>query len=168
MIDIDLTDIKPEDAEITIGGGVDHDNNPIEKLTLTLRKINLDDEAWLKSEFGKDQNPFTEKMTDEQLCKIAFHQLAYDDKLKFQPRDVKFFNDETGEATTHKVGGWRLFRMMLAGLNQKAMLLKAILYTAGVSRPMLEKILTPDELKQLGITKDKEDSSKKKRSTGRR
>lgn len=168
MIDIDLTDIKPEDATITIGGGTDSDGNPIDKLTLKLRKITLDDEAWLKSEFGKDGNPFTDKMTDEQLCRIAFHQLTMADKEKFSPKEITFFNDDTGESAIHKVGGWRLFRMMLAGMQQKAELLKAVLYTAGVSRPMLEKIMTKEELKQLGLDKPDDKDTKKKRSTGRR
>lgn len=168
MIDIDLTDIKPEDAQITIGGGQDSDGNPIDSLTVNLRRITLDDEAWLKSQFGKEENPFTDKMTDEQLCRIAFHQIHSKDKEKFLPRDITFYNDDTGEKTVHKVGGWRLFRMMLSGLEQKAALLKAVLYTAGVSRPMLEKMLTPEELKQLGLDKPEPKDAKKKRSTGHR
>lgn len=168
MFDIDLTDIKPKDATITIGGGQDADGNHIEKLELTLRRINLDDEAWIKNEFGKDHNPFTDNMTDEQLCRIAFHQLTLADKSKFEPRDVTFFNDNTGESAVHKVGGWRLFRMMLSGLEQKGALLKAILYTAGVSRPMLKKMLTEKEQKQIGLDDDEPKDTKKKRSTGRR
>lgn len=171
MNEIDLNDIKPEDAIITIGGGFDAEGNPIEEIELRLRKITLDDEAWLKSEFGKEANPFNESITDEQLCRIAFHQLTTKGKQHFAPVDVTFVNDDTGEAAVHRVGGWRLFRMKLAGLQQKIDILNAVLYTAGVSRPMLEKIMTPEELKRMGMI-DQDNSgtknTKKKRSVGRR
>ncbi len=153
QMEIGLEDIRPQDCEVVVGGE-----------SFTLRKLTLDDESWLRTEF-KDQQIFTDKMTDEQICRIAFHQLSIEDKRKFAPVDVILFNDETGEETKIKIGGWRLFRAKISGPSEKLELFKGILKNVGISRPMLEKILTPDEQKEMMLDSD---GIKKKKQTGRK
>lgn len=153
-MDIELSDINPQPAEIMIGGE-----------QYTLRKFDLDDECWLRETF-QGQAIFTEKMTTEQMCRIAFHQLTTKDKEKFQAVDVDIVSDDTGEKMTTKIGGWKLFRAKISGPGEKLIIFKALLHTIGISRPMLNKILSDEEKKQMMLEEEKAEKTTKKKRTG--
>lgn len=155
-MDIELGDIKPQAAEIFVGGEA-----------YTLRKFNLEDEVWLRDTF-KGEPIFTEQMTTDHLCRIAFHQLTMHDKEKFQPIDVTIINEDTGEKSTVKMGGWKLFRAKISGQGEKLIIFKGLLHTVGISRPMLNKILSEEEKKQLMIEEEKTQPKVKKKRAGQR
>jgi len=155
-MDIELSDINPQNAEILVGGEA-----------YTLRKFNLEDEVWLRDTF-KGEPIFTEQMTTDHLCRIAFHQLTMHDKEKFQPVDVTIISEDTGEKTIVKMGGWKLFRATISGQGEKLIIFKALLHTIGISRPMLNKILSDEEKKQLMIEEEKTTPQLKKKRAGRK
>lgn len=171
MVSIDFTDIKPQDAEVTFEKETSDGNKEFQ--TYRLRKITMDDEAWIRENFGKDSTLFTDRMSDEDLLRIAFHQLYSEDKEWFKKQTVTIMNDETGEKTQVQMGGWKLFRTQVRGMENKMQLFKAVLYIAGASRPMLDKMLSEEEKKLIGLTDEKDPKEsdkdvKKKARTGRK
>lgn len=131
--DVSLNDLKPMDVAIEIDGK-----------EMVLRKITLDDENWIRETFG-EKDVFNEHMTTTQMCRIAFHQLRDEDKKHFAPIDCDIFNEDTGETFTGKIGGWKLMLKKISGVNEKVGIMRALIQNAGISRPMLEKMMSPKE-----------------------
>ena len=153
-MEISLENLRPQDAEIVVGGE-----------SYKIRKFNAGDEAWLRETFGSNFNVL-QKMTDENMFRIVFHQLYNEDKLKFKAISVEIINEDTGESVEGTLGGWKLMRQKTVGLQEKMGLYKALAHTVGISRPMWDKI-TEDEKKKLNEFESEVDS-KKKKSIGRK
>lgn len=156
-IDLGLHELRPQDIEITIGGE-----------TLVFRKFNGNDEAWVQETFGPDSESMLKgNLSMEQLCRIAFHQLTTEGKQKYIDRDITFYDEDKGTETVKKMSGWRVFRATLAGPEDKMRLLRIMLTNVGISRPVMDKIFSPEELKVL-TDEHKAPDAKKKRPIGRK
>lgn len=153
-MDIDLKDLKPEDVEIVLDGR-----------SFVLRKFNLSDEAWLRETFGdSDQKLFGGQMSFDDVCRIAFHQLSDKDRALFAISNVKLV-DEEGNEYPGKIGGWKAFRALAAGPEDKLNLFKAIMMNVGISRPLMDKMFTKEEREALKLSPQ---GSKKKKPIGRK
>jgi hypothetical protein len=114
----------------------------------TLRPFNIEDEVWLRQEFG-DSLPklFNENNIDgEALCRIAFNQLT--DKTDFKIKEIVDI-DEEGIEVKKFIGGYKLLLKLVQGMTEKVKMLLAINETLGVSRPLIEKMLDDDKKKEL-------------------
>lgn len=151
---IELGDIRPEEAEVEIGDKI-----------YTLRKFGLDDESWLKNEFKDHEHLFTDKMTTDQMCQLVYHQLKTEDKADFKQIDCTII-DDSGVEHKGKIGGWKLLRQKISGVNQKAQIMKALVHTLGISKPLWDKLI--DELEGAEDKKDLKDIKKKLKPTGRK
>lgn len=154
-MEITLSDLRPQSSEFTLQNGK----------TYRLRKLTLADLALFQDTFKEDfAKLFTESMSNEQLCRVAYHQLVDDDKVEFAAQNVKIQNDE-GEETIVRMGGWKLFRTQVSGMPDMIEIYKGVMATVGMSSPMLNKILSAEEKQALNI---KEPTVKKKKLTGRK
>lgn len=122
---IKLEDIVPQNATIEINGKA-----------YTLRKINLADEAWLKSQ-GDLQDKFTNEDMDF-VSKFAFRLLV--DKSEFMPTVRKGFDDDGYEVDEKVTGPQRILEGM-SGPEQKYELFRALCQTLGISRPLMDKMV---------------------------
>lgn len=94
-----LTDICPEDASFTLASGK----------TYTVRKFNLQDQAWIQKSFQGEQ-ALNEAFKDpETICRICFHQMPVEQQKAFSAVEVERVDEETGEVIVERLGGWRLF-----------------------------------------------------------
>lgn len=149
--DVSLNQLKPMDVAIEIDGK-----------EMTLRKITLDDENWIRETFG-EKDVFNEHMTITQMCRIAFHQLTDEDKKHFAPIDCEITNDDTGETFKGKIGGWKLMLKRVSGVNEKVAIMRALIQNAGISRPMLEKMMSPKEFANFKASLDTDKKKAKRR-----
>ena len=123
-------------------------------LEFTFREFNLEDESWLKREFGEDklQQIFQNLQLDE-ICRIAYRQLDIDSKKRLM--EIKFHDiDEDGnEIEIAQKGPAKLGYLIQGGLPDHLHLVKMLLETRGVSMPMLDelgkKILEEKEKKAI-------------------
>ncbi len=119
--------------------------NSDQKITLTFRLFNLEDESWLKRTYGdRLEKVFSEVQTAE-IAKIAFHQLDLDSKrslmnIKFLDMDEEGKDIEVAKTGPEKVGA------LTIGATGITNLINNLLKTRGLSLPLLEKIID-----QVGI-----------------
>lgn len=119
------------------------------EVALTLRPFDLDDEFWLKENYADIQAVF-EKVDMKAITQIVWHQLDTDSRKWFAQKEIEVVNDE-GQSTVHKVGGLKAFRAYIQGNEDKITLMKALLQTLGISRPMLEKMEAEAEKKSQEV-----------------
>lgn len=148
--EINLEQIRPQDAEIIVDGE-----------TVVLRKFNGMDEAWLRETFGTDPDVL-KQISDEKLYRIIFHQMRYEDQVKFGSKTTLKMVNDNGETIEEVVAGWKAFSAHLFGLREKVELLNTLGKLVGLSRPLL----TDEEKKELA--KQTSDLKKKSPKTGRK
>lgn len=117
--------------------------------TYSLRKVTLEDEGWMQENFGDKTQEIFEKMDMQQLSRLVFRLLSDEDRTEFAKRKVKFI-DEEGNYIEREVGGVALFKGVLSGMNDKIEVVRALLETIGISRPMQDK-LEKGEIKESDI-----------------
>lgn len=121
----DMLDLIPEDSTVKLG---DKEYN--------LRRIELNDEAWMARTFGDDlQIIFTELRMPE-ICKIVFHQMK--DKADFTAIEVTDHDDD-GVIQTRLVTGPELLMRKVIGKRQQFDVVASLLKTLGFSRPILDE-----------------------------
>jgi biotin operon repressor len=123
--------------------------------TYKLRPFNVEDEAWLKQEFGEKINDyFSEKNIDPvALTRIAYRLMI--DRSDFKKKTITEI-DENGEEFKTSIGGYRLLMSMISGMKEKEEILLAINETIGLSREAVEKLHSE-------IMKDKKKVEKNKK-----
>jgi hypothetical protein len=119
---IKLTDLIPEEATITLNGK-----------DYIIRKMNLEDESWLKTRFGQKINTIFVDQDMEAISKLTFRLLK--DKSDFLPIQEDGFDDEGNKVKLNVSGPNRILRA-ISGPANKEELLWAVFKTFGVSRPI--------------------------------
>ena len=139
---LSLTEICPEDASFTLSSGK----------TYTVRKFNLQDQAWIQKSFHGEQ-ALTEAFKDpEALIRIVFHQLPVDQQKQFAPVEVERVDEETGECLVERIGGWRLFAASITNgpqdLTEMAKALTAAMVGSAAINDEAEKPATKKKSQQ--------------------
>lgn len=127
MESIKIEDFVPEDADITIGGKV-----------YGMRKINVDDEVWLKTRFGKSIQAIFQNMEFDQIAKLIFRQLK--DKSDFLPEVLKEYDDDGNAIEVTVTGPQKIMRQM-TGVAEKNEAIFSVVQLIGISRPMMDKLV---------------------------
>ncbi len=120
-----LEDLMPEDTKIKVG-----------EKEYELRKINLEDEVWIKK-YGNLQD-LINKEDVEFMASVVFRQMK--DKSDFMPMMEETF-DEEGEKITKKVTGPMRLMRGLSGPKQKYEMVQSICACFGISRPIFDKMV---------------------------
>lgn len=120
-----LEDICPANSEVELNGKV-----------YKLRKVNLEDEAWLKGQ-GDVQNAFLKEDMDF-LAKFTFRLLV--DKSDFLPKEIEDYDDDGNPLKKTLTGPTRVLQS-LSGPSQKYELMKSLCVCIGVSRPLFDKMV---------------------------
>lgn len=117
-----------------------NEKNEEKEISFHFRPFNLEDESWLKREFGeKALAEIFEQMKMREISRIAFRQLEIDSKRRLM--EMKFIDiDEDGEEIEIATKGPEKLSALIVGLPQQLELLKMLLRTRGVSMPILEKL----------------------------
>lgn len=144
MKKINLKDLCPEDAVINLEGK-----------EYTLRKINLEDEAWLLNEFGDRLESVLKEVNMLEISKIVFRQLR--NKSDFVAQSQTEIDQDGIEVTT-TLGGYKLLLKKISGINEKLSIYKALLKTIGISRPILDQLDIDDQKKSPMKTQTGEQS----------
>lgn len=137
MKPLKLEDIVPSPAEFKLART---------DRTYKLRPLSLDDEMWLQATFGNNLQEVFDKVQMMEICRIAYHQMEIEDKESLRAQDV-MLQDEEGNSEKAKIGGVKLLFALIAGTSEKLEVMKAILQTIGISRPMIDE-LTREELQK--------------------
>lgn len=130
-----LEDIIPTDTMVTIGAK-----------EYEIRKINLEDEAWLKK-FGNAQQ-LVQKEDVEFMSRLTFRLLK--DKSDFLPTKEKTYDDDGNEVEVTVTGPQRILRSM-SGPSMRFQWVQSLMVTFGISRPMFDKMIE-EALKKNGLT----------------
>jgi hypothetical protein len=128
---LSLEDIIPQDSTVVLNGR-----------EFKLRKVNLADEMWLKSQGNINVKFQQEDM--EFISKFAFRQLV--DKAEFLPVTIDGHDDDGNPIKFTKTGPYRLLEAM-HGANQRLELIRSLCELIGVSRPLFDKMMA-DEVKK--------------------
>lgn len=117
-----------------------NENNEEKEITFHFRPFNLEDESWLKREFGeKVLIEIFEKMKMKEISRIAFRQLELESKRSLM--SMKFMDiDEEGNEIEIATKGPEKLSALIVGFPQQIELLKMLLKTRGISMPVLEKM----------------------------
>ena len=135
-----LEDLIPQTAEIKLRNLPD--------VPLKLRPISMADEIWLKQKYGDKIESIFNELKMREICEMVYHQI--EDKNLFVKRDIKIVNED-GDEQVIKLGGVELLLMLISGTQEKIEMVQALLQTIGISRPMLEKLASDEEKKNLAI-----------------
>jgi len=105
------------------------------KKELTLRPINLADEAWIGETYGADEiMAIFEEVNLKEISRIVFRLIKDEDKLIFKSKIVTFITED-GEEIEQELGGVELLRNMVSGWEEKMGLVNALMENIGASRP---------------------------------
>ena len=118
---MELKDLMPQEATINLN-----------EKEYTLRKINLEDEVWLKQKFGQQINTVFVDQDMDAISKLTFRLLK--DKKDFLPIKESGYDDD-GEAKELSITGPQRILRSMHGAQQKEDLLWAVFQTFGISRP---------------------------------
>lgn len=128
---MNLSDLKPRGSKFFLkSANRDFNVNP----------VSLSDEEWLSSEYSSEEifRVFTDIDMDE-ICRIAFRLMDNESKLFFKMKEVTFATED-GEEITENIGGIKLLKAMVSGLEEKIAILQALNDTFGVSRPEVKPV----------------------------
>lgn len=116
------------------------ENDKPQEVEFHFRPFNLEDESWMKREFGdKKLKEIFEQMKMKEISRIAFRQLDMDSKRRLMK--MKFIDmDEDGTEIEIAPKGPDKLGYLTVGLPEQLELLKMILRTRGISMPVLEKL----------------------------
>ncbi len=124
---LNLKDLKPTRAQFKLALFVDRDFH--------LKPFTLSDEIWLTDKFGTNlEKAFQDRKS---VCEIAWHQL--EERNVFKKQKVKFTNDEGDELEVEQ-GGFQLFANSISGAEEQMEMIKAIMQTFGISKPMMDEL----------------------------
>lgn len=136
---MDLNDLIPERVQWkpSLNGEKDGESKELE---FYFRPFNLEDESWLKREFGEKQlQEIFEQLQMDKVARIAFRQLEVDSKRRLM--DIKFIDiDEDGNEYEIALKGPDKVSALTYGLPEQLELLKMLLRTRGVSMPILDEL----------------------------
>ncbi len=127
---MDLSYIRPKEAVLKLG-------NP--RREYTLRLINLDDENWIRENFGNKLQAALEDPND--LSRIIYRLIK--DKSDFKVRGETII-DEEGNEVVEKIGGYMYLKKMVCGMKDKIAMITAFNEVLGVSRPVIDDIDVDD------------------------
>lgn len=149
---MELTELIPERVQWTPKF---KDQNDEEKVVeFFFRPFNLEDESWLKREFGEKQlREIFETLQMDKISRIAFRQFEVQSKRTLM--EMKFIDiDEDGNEIEIAKTGPEKLGCLVVGYPDQLELMKMLLKTRGISMPILdqlgEKIL--EEQKKNGAT----------------
>lgn len=154
MKEINLKDLIPTEAEIMLDGK-----------TYTLRKINMEDEAWLLQEFGAELENILKDIKMNEISRIVYRLIK--DKKDFVAREISEI-DEQGIEHKKMVGGAALLHSKITGVNEKFAVYRALLTTIGISRPILDDLMGEEDQKknQVKKTTGERSTTRSRTSTG--
>lgn len=111
-----------------------------EKKDFFFRPFNLEDESFLKREFGDEKlKKIFEDLDMVQITRIAFRQLEVESKKELMK--IKFIDvDEDGNDVEIAAKGPEKLSCLIVGLPEQLELVKMLLRTRGVSMPILDKL----------------------------
>lgn len=127
MKEVEIEDLIPEDATITLGGK-----------EYEMRKFNVEDEVWLKKTFGKGLQLIFQGLEYDQISRIIFRQLK--DKTDFMPTEEEALDDD-GYKITKKITGPDMVLRKICGMKEKNEAIYSIVQLLGVSRPIMDKLV---------------------------
>ena len=108
-------------------------------IDLVFREFNLDDEAWLKREFGDKLKSLLESLDSETISRMAYRQLEPNSKREIMK--LKFIDlGEDGKEFEAATTGPQKLSQIIFGLNDQLKLLDVLMRTRGLSMPALEKM----------------------------
>lgn len=134
-IPIGLEELIPSEAQFDMN-----------EKTYTLRKINLEDQVWMKAKYGERLDEIFEKLPLKEVCEIVFHLLPNEQKADFAFKVVEEYDDD-GKMTEVEKTGPAQVRSCISGIGQQIKLVKALLKTVGISQPILDR-LAEDDIKK--------------------
>lgn len=104
-----------------------------------LKPFNLEDEIWLKQEYGERVNEFFNHLNPDfhELCRVIYRKL--EDKSEFKTREF-IEVDEEGNENSIKLGGVDALKRSIIGQKEKYDVFYALNECIGVSRPQLEQV----------------------------
>lgn len=148
---MNLSELTPKESKFSLRSA---------KREFTLNPINLTDEEWLKEHYTPESiyDAFMSMNMDE-ICRIAFRFMDNESKLFFKTKEVTFATED-GEELTERLGGVRLFRTMVSGMQEKGEIISALSDTFGSSRPEVKE--TKKKVSKKRTTKKKVAKKKKK------
>lgn len=122
--------------------------------TYTLREITLDDQVWIKEEYGdRLEEIFSPPMDLNEVCRIVYRLIV--NKGDFKAVEINDYDDE-GNFISTMCGGYKLLRRMIAG-DEIVDFIWAFNECQGLSRPV-----EPKENKKKVTKKVKKKATKKK------
>lgn len=130
-----LEDIRPARAEVKFAN---HEK------PYMLRPITLEDELWLQTEYGGNIQKIFDECRFSDIFRIAFRLL--EDKEDFVKRTVEIVNEE-GDRGVVEIGGYKLLLAMASGLGDKERVMRALLTTIGISRPIQDTLIAEEVAK---------------------
>ncbi len=139
-----LEDVIPQDSKIIIGGK-----------EYELRKMNLEDEAWMARVIGEGdelQKVFQEMQFDK-ISKLIFRLLK--NKQDFLPMKIEDHDDDGYPVERFVTGPQRVLRST-HGTKEKIEMYYSVMETIGVSRPMLDKLEEQEIAKEEKKRKEEE------------
>lgn len=122
---MDLLDIVPKRAELTLGG--------LPEKTLFLRPKTPADEIWANSTLGADAHAKINTLDPETVARLVFHQLETESQAIFKKQTVKIVNEDTGEELEETIGGWPLMLRCVHGHGDLVAMLRAFNRSVGLT-----------------------------------
>lgn len=139
MKPVKLEDLVPQGAEF---------NLKQTGKTYKLRAVSAADEIWMKQTFGDDLQKVFSEVRIREICRIVFRIMEQDSKASLAVRDVTIM-DESGKEEKIQLGGVDLLMTLVSGISEQVEILKALLQTIGISRPMIDGFEAEAEKKSL-------------------
>jgi succinate dehydrogenase flavin-adding protein (antitoxin of CptAB toxin-antitoxin module) len=132
MQPLNLEDLIPQPGKFTLNSTGE---------AYSFRMFSLEDEVWIAKNYPQDEFRRIFEMKDwEQISRIMFHQLDIESQMKFQKQEFKIVNEDTGEVSTHTLGGARLLLTCICGLKEQDVVIRAFALTRGLSQPVLDRL----------------------------
>lgn len=135
---MELDELIPEKVEWNVK--YSNENNEESEITFHFRPFNLEDESFLKREYGeKALKDIFENMRMIEIARIAFRQLNIDSKKQLMKMKFVDIDEDGNEIEIAKKGPEKL-SCLVVGLPEQLDLLKMLLRTRGISLPILDKL----------------------------
>jgi len=116
------------------------ENNEEKEVEFFFRPFNLEDEAWLKREFGEKMlREIFEKLQMDKISRIAFRQFEVHSKRKLMEMKFLDLDEEGNEIEIAKTGPEKL-GCLVVGYPDQLDLMKMLLKTRGISMPILDQL----------------------------
>lgn len=127
----DLKDLKPIKTKVKLAALNEE---------VILKPFSLDDEIWLKHEFGEEGLAKLSKDNDidfKSLSKVIWR--VIENKSLFKKQKVIEYDDDGNEKEI-EIGGYKLFSRCIIGIEEKINLMNALNEAIGISRPIIKEV----------------------------